>query len=132
MTTILRAIALASSAGGLLAACAAPDYAYSPPQTTVVAPAATYVTPAPTMVLAPTTTYVAPAPTTYAMPTATYVAPSPAYLTPTYVVPTYVTPAYVTPTTVVAGVVTTPVPRHPGNSPITENQDVRGSGGTAN
>jgi hypothetical protein len=95
-----------------LAACGSSDYTYAtPPTTTVMVPTAPVVVPSTPVVVQPQTAYVAPG----------YVAPgyvAPGYVAPstTYVLPT--TPAYVAPT-----VASMPPPS--GNSPITENKDVR-------
>jgi hypothetical protein len=91
-------LALSLGATAALAACgSAPDYAYTQPATTTVMVPA--VVPSTPVIVQPQSAYVPPA-TTYVFPTA----------------PTYTAPAYVAPRS-------TYVPS--GNSPITENKDIR-------
>jgi hypothetical protein len=96
----VSALAVATGACALLAACGSDTY--TPPPQTVMVPAPVVVPAAPVVVQP---SYV-PAQTTYVLPTA------PSYVAPSYVAPTYVTPSYVAPVS-------------PGNSPITEDEDIR-------
>jgi hypothetical protein len=101
-----RAFIVALAAPLALAACgSAPDYTYAQPATTTVM--------VPTVV--PSTPVIVQPQTAYVPPTTTYILPT----SPTYVAPSYVAPSYVAPAPVV-------VPS--GNSPITENKDVRRNG----
>jgi hypothetical protein len=107
MTSRISLLAPLFGACAALAACGSSDYAYTtPPPTTVMLPTAPVVVPSTPVVVQPQSAYVAPS---YVAPS--YVAPSTTYVLPT--APTYVAAA---PATVV-------VPS--GNSPITENKDVR-------